>query len=175
MTNTNLYAVARRSVKKSDGNYGSEEMMVELSAELPQGATQEQRMQLADILFSECDAVLTAQLDGGPATAITAPETANALAVPAQSLAPVGAGTAATPPMSAEQVASHMGGVVEVPNHPSQYTGTEKQWAAARVNFLLENDQNQLAQEFWDNRADKRNPKAPDFKHKENGDWAVWL
>eukprot|EP00793_Prasinoderma_coloniale_P002252 PRCOL_00002760-RA len=27
---------------------------------------------------------------------------------------------------------------------------------------------------WWDNREGKRNPKAPDFKHKENGD-ALWL
>lgn len=28
---------------------------------------------------------------------------------------------------------------------------------------------------FWDNRADKRNPRAPDFKNKDNGDKALWL
>lgn len=28
--------------------------------------------------------------------------------------------------------------------------------------------------EFWDNRANKRNPKGPDLKHKETG-LAVWL
>ena len=28
--------------------------------------------------------------------------------------------------------------------------------------------------EFWDNRQNKRNPKGPDLKHKENG-LAVWL
>ncbi|KAL7092043.1 hypothetical protein ACP275_12G141100 [Erythranthe tilingii] len=27
---------------------------------------------------------------------------------------------------------------------------------------------------WWDNRADKRNPRAPDFKHKETGD-GLWL
>lgn len=28
--------------------------------------------------------------------------------------------------------------------------------------------------DFWDNRANKRNPRAPDFKHKKNGG-ALWL
>lgn len=28
---------------------------------------------------------------------------------------------------------------------------------------------------FWDNRGSKRNPKAPDFKNKDNGDKALWL
>ncbi len=28
--------------------------------------------------------------------------------------------------------------------------------------------------DFWDNRATKRNPKAPDFKHKETGE-ALWV
>ena len=28
---------------------------------------------------------------------------------------------------------------------------------------------------FWDNRSDKRNPRAPDFKNKDNGDKALWL
>ena len=27
---------------------------------------------------------------------------------------------------------------------------------------------------FWDNRQDKRNPRAPDFRHKDSGD-ALWL
>lgn len=30
-------------------------------------------------------------------------------------------------------------------------------------------------QAFWDNRNGKRNPKAPDFKNKANGDRALWL
>jgi single stranded DNA-binding protein len=40
----------------------------------------------------------------------------------------------------------------------------EGQWAAL---FCSPND-------FWDNRATKRNPKAPDFKHKETGE-ALWV
>ena len=27
---------------------------------------------------------------------------------------------------------------------------------------------------WWDNRQNKRNPKAPDFKHKDTGD-GIWL
>lgn len=34
---------------------------------------------------------------------------------------------------------------------------------------LVDNPQN-----WWDNRIDKRSPKAPDFKHKETGE-AIWL
>ena len=40
----------------------------------------------------------------------------------------------------------------------------EGRWAAL---FCNPND-------FWDNRSTKRNPKAPDFKHKETGD-ALWI
>ena len=28
---------------------------------------------------------------------------------------------------------------------------------------------------WWDNRINKRNPKAPDFKHKKDGDKALWI
>jgi hypothetical protein len=41
-----------------------------------------------------------------------------------------------------------------------------KSWAVARWNSH--------PHEFWDNRANKRNPKGPDLKHKETG-LAVWL
>ena len=41
-----------------------------------------------------------------------------------------------------------------------------KSWAVARWNSH--------PHEFWDNRANKRNPKGPDLKHKDTG-LAVWL
>lgn len=41
-----------------------------------------------------------------------------------------------------------------------------KKWAVARIASNPE--------EWWDNRENKRNPKAPDFKHKETG-MGVWL
>ena len=28
---------------------------------------------------------------------------------------------------------------------------------------------------YWDNRQNKRNPKAPDFKHKDDKDTVLWL
>lgn len=28
---------------------------------------------------------------------------------------------------------------------------------------------------FWDNRRDKKNPKSPDFKLKDDGDQALWI
>ena len=28
---------------------------------------------------------------------------------------------------------------------------------------------------FWDNRFNKRNPRAPDFKHKDEKDTVLWL
>ena len=40
----------------------------------------------------------------------------------------------------------------------------EAKWAAL---FCMPSD-------FWDNRASKKNPKAPDFKHKETGE-ALWI
>jgi len=41
-----------------------------------------------------------------------------------------------------------------------------KRWATARI---LSNPE-----EWWDNRDNKRNPKAPDYKHKDTG-MGVWL
>ena len=28
---------------------------------------------------------------------------------------------------------------------------------------------------YWDNRQNKRNPRAPDFKHKDEKDTVLWL
>jgi hypothetical protein len=41
-----------------------------------------------------------------------------------------------------------------------------KKWAVARIATNPD--------EWWDNRNSKRNPKAPDYKHKQNG-MGVWL
>jgi len=41
-----------------------------------------------------------------------------------------------------------------------------KKWAIARIASHPD--------EWWDNRTSKRNPKAPDYKHKQNG-MGVWL
>lgn len=41
-----------------------------------------------------------------------------------------------------------------------------KKWAVARIATNPE--------DWWDNRNSKRNPKAPDYKHKQNG-MGVWL
>lgn len=38
----------------------------------------------------------------------------------------------------------------------------------------LVNDQMQNPQNWWDNREGKKNPKAPDFKHRKNSDWVIW-
>uniref|UniRef100_A0ACD5WL12 Uncharacterized protein n=1 Tax=Avena sativa TaxID=4498 RepID=A0ACD5WL12_AVESA len=53
---------------------------------------------------------------------------------------------------------------------PSQAASPEKQKKEADLlKNLVDNPQ-----DWWDNRIDKRSPKAPDFKHKENGE-AIWL
>ncbi|XP_057833765.1 protein OSB2, chloroplastic isoform X2 [Cryptomeria japonica] len=46
----------------------------------------------------------------------------------------------------------------------SKVMGTEKLWEAFFLNPT----------EWWDNRKDKRNPKAPDFKHKTTGE-SLWI
>lgn len=175
------YVTSRRTVKRSDGDYGSDEWSVEIPIPVPPDANYEQRMQLAADAFAECGAVLTEQ--GAPlsedAEVIQHPSMGNVPAQPAAAApaAPAPAAPAAAPAMTAEQVAGHMGGAVVVPDNPAQYTGSVKEWSAARVEYLYRNDGglDGIKKEFWDNRSDKRNPKAPDFKHKENGDWAVWL
>jgi len=47
-----------------------------------------------------------------------------------------------------------------------QEKSANARWAKARLESHPD--------EFWDNRNDKRNPKAPDFKHKDSG-IGVWL
>jgi hypothetical protein len=47
-----------------------------------------------------------------------------------------------------------------------QEKSANARWAKARLETHPD--------EFWDNRNDKRNPKAPDFKHKDSG-IGVWL
>ncbi|KAF2552805.1 hypothetical protein F2Q68_00037188 [Brassica cretica] len=42
-------------------------------------------------------------------------------------------------------------------------------WGEESWKELVENPD-----KWWDNRIDKRNAKAPDFKHKETGE-ALWL
>eukprot|EP00897_Mesotaenium_endlicherianum_P006029 jgi/Mesen1/5454/ME000273S04693 len=46
--------------------------------------------------------------------------------------------------------------------------------ADARSKEELWEDLYHNPQDFWDNRLDKRNPRAPDFKHKKTGE-ALWL
>jgi len=62
----------------------------------------------------------------------------------------------------------------EVPPNPPHAPDTQdkqerienKKWALARIASNPE--------DWWDNRNSKRNPKAPDYKHKQNG-MGVWL
>lgn len=49
-------------------------------------------------------------------------------------------------------------------NSGSKVIATEKLWQAFFLNPT----------EWWDNRKDKRNPKAPDFKHKTTGE-VLWI
>jgi len=64
-----------------------------------------------------------------------------------------GEATSASPPYSAD-------------TQDKSERAANKSWAVARWNSH--------PNEFWDNRANKRNPKGPDLKHKETG-LAVWL
>ncbi|EOA38088.1 hypothetical protein CARUB_v10009555mg [Capsella rubella] len=52
----------------------------------------------------------------------------------------------------------------DIPKYAKQPKAGEEHWKD-----LVENMKN-----WWDNRVDKRNPKGPDFKHKETG-VALWL
>ncbi|KAL2321390.1 hypothetical protein Fmac_030359 [Flemingia macrophylla] len=53
---------------------------------------------------------------------------------------------------------------VAISNKANDFKGGDESW----------NDLVQNPSKWWDNRSDKRNHKAPDFKHKENGK-ALWL
>lgn len=86
--------------------------------------------------------------------------------------------TAVLTQLGVETVAD--GGVVrDVPaNKPAAKPATKP---APRKTVTKANDKAPLWQDWidnpddwWDNRNDKRNPKAPDFKHKKSGE-ALWL
>ncbi|PIN18473.1 hypothetical protein CDL12_08845 [Handroanthus impetiginosus] len=59
---------------------------------------------------------------------------------------------------------------------PKQMQGSEGR-SETRKNDKLENSWKNLVEnpdKWWDNRMKKKNPKAPDFRHKETGE-ALWL
>jgi len=62
------------------------------------------------------------------------------------------------------QASSSYGGGAKRGGGSVQSKDIEAQWAAL---FCSPDD-------FWDNRASKKNPRAPDFKHKETGE-ALWV
>lgn len=76
------------------------------------------------------------------------------------------AGTQAATPAEVQQ---HFGQTAQVPAAIPGVADGDAQVAALWQEFF------QDPSKFWDNRRDKRNPRAPDFKNKDNGDKALWL
>lgn len=85
-------------------------------------------------------------------------------AAPAAALAPPPAMTAA--PAAAPAAATA--------DEPPYDAGTQDREQKAANGRWAKNRLQSHPDEFWDNRNDKRNPKAPDFKHKNTG-IGVWL
>ena len=85
----------------------------------------------------------------------------SALPPPAHGYAPPAAAAAYAPPAPAQQAYT-----------PRRGGGDPAKAAAAAALWeSLFGDPGQ----WWDNRISKRSPRAPDFKHKANGDAALWI
>lgn len=171
-----------RGAKRSDGNYGSDEYFFYSETALPATATADDKLRAMDDLVNEVNAMLTAETEGAEVIQLPA---AVSVAAPAAAVAPASApAPAPAPALAAEAVAASVGGAIVVPDNPAAYSGSEKEWAIDRVNYLLANEPHKVSPKFnpdlewWDNRDTpenpKRNPKMPDFKHKDNSDWVVW-
>lgn len=164
------------SRKVSDGNYGSEEATMFLQFDTPRGTPNEQIMALGANAFAAAKAQVLHELgiDMFPeqvAVAVTEPqmsvedqiraEFAGAQVVEQPSTT---VSVAAAPTNTATTVA---GAPFVDPTDPygknlsKDQKEANKAWAIAayRAN----------PGDFWDNRETKKNPKAPDFKHRETG------
>lgn len=154
-----LHGTVSFTRKISDGNYGVAEAFMSVQFDILPDDGGEQIIANARHAFLQAKAVVFEQLgvehtldESGVVVEVVKrafPGTVEAADAPK---AAAGGGGGAEPPYSADT------------KDPDERKAN-REWAEAR----LESHPN----EFWDNRQDKRNPKAPDFKHKSSG-IGVW-
>jgi hypothetical protein len=99
-----------------------------------------------------------------------APVAAAPTYTPAPSLAPAPAMAAPAPQPVAAPAAAPAGDASQPPHSPDTQDRDEKRANSAWAKGRLATNPD----EFWDNRTSKRNPNAPDYKHKDSG-IGVWL
>jgi hypothetical protein len=165
------------SRKVSVRQYESAEASIFVQFEIPnEGSPEQQRAELLAnaraayfsakaLVFQELGLEFTVGEDGvihevlqknfGKVTDVTPTELA-AVAMDSQ--------TSATP--FAEPTATEPNAPYAVDTQDKNERNANKRWAVARIASHPD--------EWWDNRQNKRNPKAPDYKHKETG-MGVWL
>lgn len=59
---------------------------------------------------------------------------------------------------------------VAIPGAVNVAQDTESLW----IEFFSDVNAGVWDRKWWDNRHNKRNPKSPDFKHRDNSDKALW-
>ncbi len=144
------------------GNYESADVTFFRQFDTPLGVSDDDWMAAADAAFFAVKEYVTgevAQLSGDVTSADVVPITA-AKSAPAQQQSTVAAVAEAFGDDQVTEV---------VPDTPPGGTtkGAEGQaWAQAH---LAANPD-----KWWDNRPGKTNPKAPDFRHKDDKDWVIW-
>lgn len=138
------------SKKVSDGNYGGAEASLYYQIEVPLGATEAEKASLIEHGYTLVRNLVNKQV-GAPMEQVTvarAPQTPNEA-----------------------RIAEDLGGEIVSINERKKTAAPRKKIADKRV--LWENLQANPG-DWWDNRMDKRNPLAPDFKHKKSGE-GLWL
>lgn len=165
------------SRKVSVRQYESAEASIFVQFEIPtEGSPEQQRAELLAnaraayfsakaLVFQELGLEFTVGEDGvirevlqknfGKVTEVTPNELAN-VAMDSQ--------TSSTP--FAEPTATEPNAPYPTDTQDKNERNANKKWAVARIASHPD--------EWWDNRTNKRNPKAPDYKHKETG-MGVWL
>lgn len=149
--------------KVSDGNYGMTEAFMSVQYDIGQYDTAEDIIHTARNAFLQAKAVVFEQLgiehtldESGVVVEVARRAFPGSVVEPA----PSGPAPAAAPAAAGGDNPPFAGDTT----NPAEKKAN-KEWAEAR----LQSHPN----EFWDNRESKRNPKAPDFKHKSSG-IGVW-
>lgn len=157
------------------GAAGNQAAMV-LQGALAHGVTIEQVQADYGILVETFAGVMNDIQNGNQVTSQVAAQVGQAFpgtveATPAEVQQHFQQATSPVPPQQAFQP-SPVAQPAPVPAAPASIPGAtdgDPQTAALWQEFF------QDPTRWWDNRTGKRNPKAPDFKHKDNGDKALWL
>ena len=166
----NLIGTVSYSRKKGLPDYSSADAFFAIQFPIERDDTPEEIQEKANLCYAMCKAQVHAQLGLPQETAVASamiqaafgPETqvveepSNFAALPTAAPAPAGNEVAPNPPYD-----------------PSDWANQTKEQKAAIAEWAKDRFATN-PHEFYDNRNNKRNPKAPDIKHRATGA-AAWL